>query len=226
MSAPCTEVYARLALALMQGDKATARQIYYDEILPNRRFSRDEVVRLSYRLGVIDEGDQYLASGPDLAPVAPAVAARELARGVVRAGAPVRAAAVANGHAAPTTREVGVPFDRRNHVERVEAMLIPGEAIDAVFDTKGGCTGFVGITDRRVIIHDRAFLHRHQATVSIPYSRISCVAAKDEPGWSTGRGCWASRELILTTSAGDFELGFRAAEKAHRAHCLILQHLI
>jgi hypothetical protein len=59
-------VYDRLSRAIRRYDKAEARRIYYDEILPDRSFSRGEVLRLSYRLGVIDEGDQYLASCPDL----------------------------------------------------------------------------------------------------------------------------------------------------------------
>ncbi|HEY3079745.1 MAG TPA: hypothetical protein VGM69_07535 [Chloroflexota bacterium] len=49
-----------------QRDKEKARRIYYDEILPDKRFSRGEVIRLSYRLGAIDEGDRYLATCPDL----------------------------------------------------------------------------------------------------------------------------------------------------------------
>jgi hypothetical protein len=60
------EVYARLSQAIRRHDKARARRIYFDEVLPDRRFSRGEISRLSYRLGVIDEGDQYLASRADL----------------------------------------------------------------------------------------------------------------------------------------------------------------
>jgi hypothetical protein len=61
-----SEVYTRLSLAIRQGDKERARRIYYDEILPDRCFSRGEVIRLSYRLGAIDEGDRYLAARADL----------------------------------------------------------------------------------------------------------------------------------------------------------------
>jgi hypothetical protein len=228
------DLYTRLSLAILRGDKATARQIYYDEILPDRGFSRGEVTRLSYRLGAIDEGDQYLANGADLGARASSVGAerpRTAARRAVladhlasAAGAGCQTAGVpSRPDAEPATPENGV---RRNRVEKVEAMLIPGEVIEAVFDTRGGCTGFVGITSRRLIIHDRAFLHRHRATVSIPYSQISSIAAKDDAGRFTGRGGWASSELILTTGAGDFELEFRGAEKAHQAYCLIVQHLV
>jgi hypothetical protein len=182
-------VYARLALAILAGDKVKARQIFYDEMLPDHRFSDGEMLRLSYRIGAIDEGDQYLANAVEAG-----------ANGLHRAG--------------------------KKQAHRLDAMLIPGEIVEAVFETTGGCTAFVGITNRRVIIHDRAFLHRHQATVSIPYSKISSVAAKVELARPNGRAGWASCELILTTSAGDFELGFRGAERARQAHCLILQHLI
>lgn len=116
-------------------------------------------------------------------------------------------------------------FDKQDQLEKVQSMLIPGETIDAVFDMKGGGTGFIGITNRRIVFHDKAFLRRHKATVSIPYSKINSVAAKDESGLFTGRGFFASSELILTTSAGDFEFEFRGADKAHQAHSLIMQHL-
>jgi hypothetical protein len=116
-------------------------------------------------------------------------------------------------------------FDRQDQFEKIKAQLVTGEVIDAVFDMKGGGTGFVGITNRRVIVYDKAFLRKHKAIVTIPYSKINSVAAKDASGLFTGRGYWASSELILTTSAGDFEFEFRGAEKAHQAHSLIVEHL-
>ena len=62
----CGEIYARLTRAVRQHDKARARRIYFDEIMPDKRFSRGEVTRLSFRLGAIDEGDRYLAERDDL----------------------------------------------------------------------------------------------------------------------------------------------------------------
>lgn len=61
-----TEIYHRLSLAIRLGDKDRARRIYYDEIIPDKRFGRGEVNRLSFRLGAIDEGDRYLAENADL----------------------------------------------------------------------------------------------------------------------------------------------------------------
>jgi hypothetical protein len=61
-----SEIYRRLSLALRVGDKDRARRIYYDEIIPDKRFGRGEVNRLSFRLGAIDEGDRYLAENDAL----------------------------------------------------------------------------------------------------------------------------------------------------------------
>ena len=63
---PRSEVYRRLDLAIRLGDKDRARRIYYDEIIPDKRFSRGEVRRLSFRLGAIDEGDRYLSENAGL----------------------------------------------------------------------------------------------------------------------------------------------------------------
>ena len=60
------EIYHRLSVAIRIGDKDRARRIYYDEIIPDKRFDRAELRRLSFRLGAIDEGDRYLAENADL----------------------------------------------------------------------------------------------------------------------------------------------------------------
>lgn len=119
-----------------------------------------------------------------------------------------------------------VIFDKRDQLEKVQAALLPGETIEAVFDMKGGGTGFIGITDKRVIVYDKAFLRKMKAVVSIPYSRIHTIAAEDETGLFTGRGFFSSSKLVLTTSHGDHEFEFRGADKAHMAHDLVLKHLI
>ena len=119
-----------------------------------------------------------------------------------------------------------VLYDKKEQLQKIEAALLPGEEVEAVFDMKGGGTGFIGITSRRVIVYDKAFLRKMKAVVSIPYSRIHTVAAKDESGLFTGRGFFSSSELVLTTSHGEFEFEFRGADKAHLAHNLILTHML
>ena len=119
-----------------------------------------------------------------------------------------------------------VVFDKKDQLQKIEAALLPGETVEAVFDMKGGGTGFVGITSKRVIVYDKAFLRRMKAIVSIPYSRITSIAAEDESGLLTGRGFFGSSKVLLTTSHGEFEFDFRGADKAHLANNLILSHMV
>jgi hypothetical protein len=119
-----------------------------------------------------------------------------------------------------------VIFDRQDQLEKIRAGLLPGEEIEAVLDVKGGGTGFVGITSKRVIFQDNAWAVKSMASVSIPYSRIHTVAAEDAVGLLTGRGFFSSSKIIITTSAGARVFQFRGADKAHIAHNLILRHIV
>jgi hypothetical protein len=91
---------------------------------------------------------------------------------------------------------------------------------------KGGGTGFIGITDKRVIIQDSAFLRKEKAIVSVPYDRIHAIAASEDTGMLGGRGFFAGSKLILSSSAGAYELEFRGADKAHAAHDMILTRIL
>jgi hypothetical protein len=119
-----------------------------------------------------------------------------------------------------------VQFDKADQYEKIASGLLPGEQIEAVFDMKGGGTGFLGITNKRVIIYDKAFMRKMKAIVSIPYSRITSIAAEDEAGLFLGRGFFGSSKVALHTSGGEYEFEFRGADKAHVAHDLILSHMV
>jgi hypothetical protein len=119
-----------------------------------------------------------------------------------------------------------VIFDRPDQLEKIRAGLLPGEEIEAVFDLKGGGTGFVGITSKRIIFQDNAWVTNTKAMVSIPYSRIHTVAAQDAVGLFTGRGFFSSSTIVITTSAAPRVFQFRGSDKAHIAHDLILRHMI
>ena len=60
------EILGRLSTALLNGDRETARSIYYSHVIPNDDFSHREADRLSYRIGAIDEGDRHLADATHL----------------------------------------------------------------------------------------------------------------------------------------------------------------
>jgi hypothetical protein len=119
-----------------------------------------------------------------------------------------------------------VQFDKKEQLDKIESGLLPGEAVEAVFDMKGGGTGFIGITSKRLIVYDKAFLRKMKAVVSIPYGRIVSVAAQDESGLLSGRGFFSSSTVVLTTPHGELEFEFRGADKAHVAHDLILRHML
>jgi hypothetical protein len=77
-------------------------------------------------------------------------------------------------------------FDKKDQLERIVKYLIPGEDLYAVFDCKGGGTGFVGITDRRVIFYDQGILFKKKNIVSIPYNQVIGVAFS----WSVIYALW------------------------------------
>lgn len=117
-------------------------------------------------------------------------------------------------------------YDKKEQLEKIEHALLPNEQIWAVFDMRGGGTGFIGITNKRVIVYDKSFMRKMKAIVSIPFSRIHSVAAEDESGALTGRGFFASSKVILHTASGELEFEFRGADKAHHAHNLILSQMV
>lgn len=119
-----------------------------------------------------------------------------------------------------------VYYDKKEQLQKIQAALLPGEILQAVYDMKGGGTGFIGITSKRVIIYDKTFMRKMKALVSIPYSRITSIAAEDESGLLTGRGFFASSNLALKAGTQEFEFEFRGADKAHHAHNLILSHML
>src|SRR5687767_72383 len=60
-------------------------------------------------------------------------------------------------------------YDRKDQHDRIAAYIIPGEKLMAVYDLKGVGTGFVGISDRRVIFYDQGTFGKKRAMISIPY---------------------------------------------------------
>ncbi len=113
-----------------------------------------------------------------------------------------------------------VIYDNKGQFERIKAYLIPGEALGAVFDCKGGGTGFVGITDRRIIFYDQGILFKKKTMVSIPYNQIIGVGSADEGMVFT------TSEITLITAAGKFTFEFRGSDKAHWAYAYIMNQIL
>ncbi|WP_288087121.1 PH domain-containing protein [Roseiflexus sp.] len=67
-------------------------------------------------------------------------------------------------------------YNDESQYRRIVAYLMPGETLYAVYDCKGVGTGFVDITDRRVMFYDQGMLAKKRAMVSIPYQNIAAIA--------------------------------------------------
>ena len=119
-----------------------------------------------------------------------------------------------------------VHYDRQDQLEKIQSGLLPGEELSAVLDLKGSGTGFIGLTNKRVIFQDNAWVTGAKAVVSIPYGRIHTIAAEDDEGFFTGRGFFSSSKIIITTSGGPVTFMFRGANKAHLAHNFILEWML
>jgi hypothetical protein len=111
-------------------------------------------------------------------------------------------------------------FDRQDQLQRIQAYVIPGETLIAVFDCKGSGTGFVGFTDQRLIFYDQAFLTKKKSMVSIPYNNIVGVASTDEGMIFT------TSEITLLTAAGNYTFQFRGSDKAHMAYRYVMKQIL
>ena len=118
----------------------------------------------------------------------------------------------------------GPVYDRKDQLDQVYSGLLEGETVYAVYDAVGGGTGFLGMTDRRVIVQDKSFVGKKIALTSVPYSRITSVSVVSDKSW-TGQ-FFSTSSIAITTSHGVHSVEFRGTEKAHHAHNLILWHVL
>ena len=116
----------------------------------------------------------------------------------------------------------GVEYDKQDQLDQIKPWLIDGERLYAVYDCKGAGTGFVAITDRRLMFYDKAFLRKRKALTSIPFSKITAISSIDE-----GRGLFGSTsEIVVKTGAEEFEFEFRGGEKAQRAYMFMITEIL
>ncbi len=117
-----------------------------------------------------------------------------------------------------------IDYDKKEQMEKIASLIIPGEQLLAVYDMKGGGTGFIGITDLRLIFLDESFMRKSKALVTVPFTKLSAIAVED-----TGRTLnpfGATSKLVVTAGSHDWEFEFRSNDKAHRAYHLIMSNLL
>lgn len=113
-------------------------------------------------------------------------------------------------------------FDKQDQWDKVVAGLLQGEQLLAVYDCTGVGTGFVGVTDMRVVLQDKSFVGNRQAVTSIPYRQVQSVAFVSD---KSVMGRFASSSTIAITAGGTVhEATFRGDDKARWVHDTVLWH--
>ena len=113
-------------------------------------------------------------------------------------------------------------FDSREQHDQVASGLLDGETIIAVYDAVGVGTGFLGLTDRRVILQDKSFAGKRVAITSIPYAKVSAVSVVSNKSWA-GK-FFSSGTIAIHVGTHTYEVEMRGSEKTHHAHNVILHY--
>jgi Bacterial PH domain len=114
-------------------------------------------------------------------------------------------------------------FDKQDQFHKITANLLQGEFVLAVYDCIGAGTGFVGITNRRVIVQDNSFIGKKTALTSIPYAKVNAVSfVSDKSIWG-----FASTSSISVSAGGrEYLADFRGEQKAKHVHDVVLWHMM
>ncbi|MEU3164428.1 PH domain-containing protein [Streptosporangium sp. NPDC006930] len=116
-----------------------------------------------------------------------------------------------------------VVYDRKEQYQQIESGLMPGEQIIAVYDAIGTGTGFLGLTDKRVIVQDKSFVGKKIAITSIPYNKVSAVSVVSNK--SIAGSFFSSGAIAIHVGTHTYEVEFRGDNKAHHVHNVILHFI-
>ena len=114
-------------------------------------------------------------------------------------------------------------YDSKGQLQQIESGLLDGEQIIAVYDAVGAGTGFVGLTNRRVIIQDKSFVGKRVAITSVPYSKITSVSVVSNKSW--GGSFFSTGSIAVNVGTHTYEVEFRGDQKAHHVHNVILHYI-
>src|SRR3954467_15635546 len=116
-----------------------------------------------------------------------------------------------------------VIYDNKGQLQQIESGLLDGEQIIAVYDAIGVGTGFIGLTDRRVIVQDKSFVGKKVAITSIPYSKITSVSVVSNKSWAGS--FFSSGSIAIHVGTQTYEVDFRGEEKSQHVHNVILHYI-
>jgi hypothetical protein len=115
----------------------------------------------------------------------------------------------------------GADFDKKEQLDQIVPWLLEDERLFAVYDCKGAGTGFIAVTNKRLMFYDKAMMRKKKALTSIPFSRISTVSSIDSGGVFR-----SSSELDIRCGAEDYEFEFRGGDKAQKAYVMIMREIL
>ncbi|MEX2081037.1 MAG: hypothetical protein WEC33_05430, partial [Dehalococcoidia bacterium] len=112
----------------------------------------------------------------------------------------------------------GIYYDRKDQLDKITALIIEGERLLSVLDCKGGGTGYVGITTRRLIFQDANWRKTRNVLVSVPLDRVHAVGISDQYRFI------GSNLGVLSIQAGDddWTFEFKSTDKVKSAYQAIM----
>lgn len=119
---------------------------------------------------------------------------------------------------------MAIPYDKEDQLQKIQSLQLNNETIYAVYDAIGVGTGFIGITNKRVILQNNSFVGGKSAITTIPYSKISSVSINAN---KSSLGKFASKsEIYIHIGNQTVSVEFRGDEKARNAHDLICSQIL
>src|SRR5687767_483670 len=115
-----------------------------------------------------------------------------------------------------------IPHDRRDQLSQIQAGLLPGESIIAVYDAVGVGTGFIGLTDKRVILQDNSVVGKRLAITSVPYSKVTAVSLVSDKSWAGN--FFSTGKIAIHVGTHMWEIEVRGVEKTQHIHNVILHY--
>lgn len=117
-----------------------------------------------------------------------------------------------------------VYFDKKDQLQIVRNSLLPDETVFAVYDGKDVGTGFIGLTDKRVILQDNSFAGGKVAVTSVPYDKITAISYASNA--SVFGRFTEETTVAIHTSHATYEILLRGSDKAKHTHDVILHYMV
>ena len=91
------------------------------------------------------------------------------------------------------------------------------------YDCIGAGTGFMGLTNLRLVIQDKSFVGSRTAITSIPYKNVRSVSFLSNKSWAGH--FFSSSSIAVDIGQQTYEADFRGIEKAQHVHRVILEQI-